>query len=138
MRRTYPIVLCDDGEIFENGDQHLLVIIPDWDLVTQGKNLTDAIDMAYDIIGVHGAYWEDDGHTEPKPTPSDYKAVAEKYPKHMVAMVNIDFEEYRQANDSRTVNKHCTLPSWLAVKAERAELNFSTVLQEALKRELGL
>ncbi|MDO4381259.1 MAG: HicB family protein, partial [Clostridia bacterium] len=41
-------------------------------------------------------------------------------------------------NEMRTVKKNCTLPSWLCYEAEKANINFSAVLQAALKRELHI
>ena len=53
-------------------------------------------------------------------------------------MVDVDFEEYRRKNDMRAVKKNCTIPSWLNFEAERAGINFSAVLQAALKNELNI
>ena len=36
------------------------------------------------------------------------------------------------------VKKNCTIPSWLNFEAERAGVNFSAVLQAALKSELHI
>jgi hypothetical protein len=38
----------------------------------------------------------------------------------------------------RVVKKNCTIPSWLNFEAERAGVNFSAVLQAALKSELHI
>ncbi len=40
--------------------------------------------------------------------------------------------------DNRNVNIICTIPSWLNEKAEAANINFSAVLQEALKQRLQI
>jgi post-segregation antitoxin (ccd killing protein) len=50
----------------------------------------------------------------------------------------VDFAEYRRKNDMRAVKKNCTIPSWLNYEAERAGVNFSAVLQTALKQELNV
>ena len=55
-----------------------------------------------------------------------------------MSLVDIDTVEYRVANDSRAVKKTLTLPSWLNAKAEAEGINFSQVLQAALKEKLGL
>ena len=36
------------------------------------------------------------------------------------------------------MKKNCTLPSWLCYEAEKANINFSAVLQEALKEKLNI
>ena len=38
----------------------------------------------------------------------------------------------------KVVKKNCTLPSWLCYEAEKANINFSQVLQSALKKELNI
>ena len=52
--------------------------------------------------------------------------------------INIDLAEYRRKNDLRAVKKNCTIPSWINFQAETAGLNFSAVLQAALKKELHI
>lgn len=44
---------------------------------------------------------------------------------------------YPNLNDSRAIKKTLTLHNWLNTKAEKAGINFSQVLQEALKEKLG-
>ncbi len=38
----------------------------------------------------------------------------------------------------KTVKKNCTIPLWLCIEAEKANINFSKTLQKALKEELGI
>ncbi|MEK5036341.1 type II toxin-antitoxin system HicB family antitoxin [Paenibacillus sp. FSL R7-0302] len=44
----------------------------------------------------------------------------------------------RAAMESRAIKKTLTVPKWLNDEAERQHLNFSQVLQEGLKRSLGI
>ena len=53
-------------------------------------------------------------------------------------LVDVDFDNYRKRNENRSVRKNCTIPSWLNDEAEKAGINFSATLQEALKAQLGL
>jgi hypothetical protein len=46
--------------------------------------------------------------------------------------------EYRQYYDSKAVKKTLTIPAWLNTMSEREGINFSAVLQNALKAELKL
>ncbi|MDA8335964.1 MAG: hypothetical protein M0Z41_13440 [Peptococcaceae bacterium] len=54
-----------------------------------------------------------------------------------VSLIDADTTEYRRENDNRAVKKTLSIPSWLNAKAEKAGINFSQVLQEALKQRLG-
>lgn len=56
----------------------------------------------------------------------------------IVTLVDVDFAEYRKKVDNRAVKKNCTIPYWLNVEAERAGVNFSKLLQEAIINTLGL
>ena len=128
MKNTYPVILTPD-------EPGYIVHIPDFDNDTEGDSLTEAIEMARDAIGLLGIAFEDKGL--PIPSPSDISSVAHE-PDELVTLVDIDFAEYRRKNDMRTVKKNCTLPSWLCSAAEQAGINFSQVLQEALKVKLNL
>lgn len=128
MKKTYPIVLIPE-------DKGFTVYIPDFDINTQGDDLTEAIEMARDAIGIMGIDMEDDGKIIPS-------ASATSEVKHandeIVSLVDVDFSEYRRKNETRVVKKNCTVPSWLCYEAEKANINFSQVLQAALKRELHI
>lgn len=55
-----------------------------------------------------------------------------------VSWVDIDFTEYRCRIDNKTVRRNVTIPNWLNQEAEKAHLNASRVLQEALMSKLGV
>lgn len=130
MKKAYPIVMTQ-------GAKYIVVFVPDFEINTQGEDIPDAIEMARDAIGLMGIDMEDDG--EALPEPSELAAVQADAPAGaVVSLVDVDFAEYRRKNDLRTVKKNCTIPSWLNYEAERAGVNFSAVLQAALKNELHL
>ena len=58
--------------------------------------------------------------------------------KSCVSLVDIDFKEYRRKINNKTVRKNVTLPNWLNKEAEKAHINVSRVLQEALMLKLGV
>lgn len=128
MKGVYPIVLTPEGKGFT-------VYVPDFDINTQGDDLAEAIYMARDAIGLMGIDMEDDGKELPTPTDAKNVIVEEG---GLLSLVDVDFVEYRRKNDMKVVKKNCTLPSWLCYEAERANINFSQVLQAAIKRELNI
>lgn len=132
MKQAYPTFIALHGSDY-------LVYVPDLDIYTEGRSVTDAIDMARDAIGLKGIDLEDDGRVIPEP--SDYQDVISKakedtedfdYTSGILTMVDVDFAEYRRKMDNRMVRRNVTLPNWLNVEAERMDLNVSKVLQEAL------
>ena len=129
MKTAYPVVFT---ELEEGG---YMAYVPDMEINTQGETLAEAIEMARDAIGIAGIDMEDDKKPLPTPTPMDK---VEHEAGAFVSMVDLDFVEYRRANERRTVRRNVSLPSWLNVEAEKAGLNVSAVLQAALKRELHI
>lgn len=56
----------------------------------------------------------------------------------VVSLVDFDSSEYRRKIDTKTVRRNVALPSWLNYEAEKAQINVSRVLQEALVATLGV
>ena len=127
MKLAYPIVLTP-------AEHGYSVYVPDLDINTDGDSLANAIDMASDAIGLWGSTAQDVGHDIPAPS----SALPSCEAGQTAAYALVDFDAYRRANDMRTVRKNVTLQSWLNDLAERAGVNFSQVLQDALKQRLGV
>ena len=128
MKETYPVRI-------RKGEKYFVVHVPDFDCNTQGETLTDAIEMARDVIGLMGTTLEDEGTA--LPVPSEISTL-QAGSNEILTLVDVDFTEYRRKNEVRSVKKNCTLPGWLCYEAEKANINFSAVLQAALKKELKL
>lgn len=129
MKNSYPIILTP-------ADGGYVVFIPDFQINTEGDSLTEAIEMARDAIGLMGIDMEDDG--KPLPAPSTITALKKENAEDILTLVDVNFAEYRRQHDLHTVKKNCTLPSWLCYEAEKANINFSQILQNALKKKLHI
>ncbi|MEG2116711.1 MAG: type II toxin-antitoxin system HicB family antitoxin [Clostridia bacterium] len=115
----------------ENGQ--FSVIFPDFNGATYGNDLADAYAMAVDYLG--GIIVEMENDNENLPTASDISTMkATEQPNGFVSLVAVDIEQYR---NNKSIKKTLTIPSWLDKKASEEKLNFSQVLQEALKSRLG-
>ena len=125
--KAFPIVLSKEAVGF-------FVSIPDFGIETQGKDIADAIYMARDAIGLMGIDMQDDGKELPDPS----EEVEVDNPKDIVTFVDVDFDEYRKKVDNKAVKKNCTIPYWLNVEAEKAGINYSKLLQEAIVLALNL
>jgi predicted RNase H-like HicB family nuclease len=129
VKAAFPIVL-------KKGMKHVIVYVPDFNINTQGRDEADAMEMARDAIGLMGIDMEDDG--EMIPAPSILAAVQKSNKADVVILVDVDFADYRRKHDMRSVRKNCTIPSWLNYEAENAGINFSALLQTAIKEELRI
>lgn len=127
MKEVYPILLIPD-------EPGYVVYVPDLKINTEGENLAEAIEMARDAIGLWGITEQDAGRKIPKPETMNLS----HEPNEIVTLVDIDFDTYRKSIDNKAVRKNLTIPNWLNTEAEKAGVNFSRILQEALMKELKL
>lgn len=128
MRSAYPIVITP---VEEGG---YVVYVPDFQIGTQGETIAECMYMARDAISLTGICKEDIGQSVPSPNSQP----VESGPQDTVTLVDVDFDAYRRAQDTRAVRKNVTIPSYLNDLAERAGINFSQILQEGLKSKLGV
>ena len=129
MKKAYPIVLTPAEE------GGYIVYVPDFDVSTQGDDEAEAMYMARDVIEAMGCYWEDEKRSIPEA--SSLNAILSSGDQ-IKTLVDVDFDAYRKRMDNRSVRKNCTIPKWLSEEAEKAGINFSATLQEALKAQLGV
>jgi Uncharacterized conserved protein len=55
-----------------------------------------------------------------------------------IALIDIDPSEYQKKFSNKAVRKNCTIPAWMNAIAEKQNINFSAVLQDALTERLNL
>lgn len=103
--------------------------------VTEGDTLAEAIRMAEDALGIYMYTLKEEG--EEAPAPSD-PADVEVSGRDFVSLVEYDEVEYLKRTDSHSVKKTLTIPAWMDTLARENNLNFSNVLQNAIRRELNL
>lgn len=138
MKRVYPVIFTP-----VNDDKDTVLIeVPDLDILTEGYGMADAVNMARDAIGLKGIYFEDEKRDIPEPSRMQDINIQEgtfaEDGEGCVSLVDIDFTEYRRRVDNKTVRRNVTLPNWLNQEAEKANINVSRVLQEALMTKLGV
>jgi predicted RNase H-like HicB family nuclease len=112
------------------------VVFPDLEsCYTGGNDMADALEMAEDVLCLMLYDMEKDGKAIPPP--SDCKVI-EAGADDVVSLVRCDTETYRRYYENKSVKKTLSIPMWLNERAERANVNFSGVLQEALKTQLHI
>ena len=128
-RYIYPAVFTyTDG-------QEIAVTFPDLDVATSGENEKAALDSARELLGCVMFGLEEDGEDIPTPTP--LKDVPLDHGERAV-LVDVYMPSIRLAQERRSVNRTVTLPAWLNAVAQEHNVNFSQVLQDALKAQLNL
>ncbi len=132
MKLVYPAVFSPLEEM-----DGYCVTFPDLPgCVTQGDNLADAIIMAIDAASGWVLDEIEDGNPVPKASkPSD---IVLEDTNDFVNLVALDMDSYAEKYGQKAIRKNCTIPAWLNTISERANINFSAVLQEALMEKLNL
>ncbi|MCR5177322.1 MAG: type II toxin-antitoxin system HicB family antitoxin [Anaerovibrio sp.] len=103
--------------------------------VTEGDTMQEAIEMAEDALGIYLYTLKEDKEEIPAATnPADIKTEGRDF----VSMVIYDEVEYLKRTDSHAVKKNCTIPAWLDTLARESNVNFSQLLQNAIKKELNI
>ena len=102
---------------------------------TCGDDLPRALEMAQDVLCLRLYDMEEAGEVVPVPSePRNVKTEGNEF----VSVVGCDTLTYRKLHSNRAVKKTLTIPEWLNTAAEKRGVNFSAVLQDALKSQLNL
>ncbi|MGG3890244.1 type II toxin-antitoxin system HicB family antitoxin [Metabacillus fastidiosus] len=99
------------------------------------KDITDGIKRAKDLLAFRILELEE--KQLELPTPSE-PANVELSEDERIIFIDIYMPPYRNDAANKAVTKNCTLPKWLRDAAEEAGLNFSHLLQTAIKEALHI
>lgn len=126
-RYLYPAVFT-----YEPG-QEIAVVFPDLGCATSGVDDDDALLSARELLGCVLNGLEEDGEEIPSPTPLSEIDTPDN---ERAVLVDVYMPSVRMAQKNRSVNRTVTLPAWLNALALEHNVNFSQVLQDALKAQL--
>lgn len=112
------------------------VEVPDLDVMTQGKSIQNAIEMARERICIKVIQLEKE--KTKIPNASELSTIITNDKNAFVSLVDADIEAYKRSMGNRCVKKNCTIPGKLNDEAEKAGINFSKVLQKGLMEELRM
>lgn len=122
--------------VFDYADDGISVFFPDLPgCLTCGKTDEEAAKMAEDALGLHIYGMEEDGDIIPEP--SRGSAITLEAGQR-IFLVRVWMPKVRNEVRPAYVKKTLTIPSFLNIAAREANINFSNVLQEALRQKLGL
>lgn len=128
-RYFYPAVFT-----YEPGKE-IAVTFPDLDVATSGEDEDDALLSARELLGCVIYGLEEDGEPIPAPSPLAQVPVDDN---ERAVLVDVYMPSIRMAQVNKSVSRTVTLPAWLNAKALELNVNFSQVLQDALKEKLHL
>lgn len=128
-RYTFPAVFS-----YKEGEE-ISVFFPDLDVATSGIDDDDALTSARELLGCVLFGMEEDGERIPEAT--SLKNVPLEANERAV-LVDVYMPSIRMAQVNRAVSRTVTLPAWLNAAALEHNINFSQVLQGALREQLHL
>ena len=127
---TYLAVLEPTGE------KTYSVFFPDVPgCISTGKDLEDAVKNAKEALELHyyGLFKDEDEIPAPSDTVSKEDADG-----CIVSPITIYPDIVVERFNNKKVKTNCTLPAWLKEIAENNHINYSQVLESAIKQKLGL
>ena len=102
---------------------------------TCGSSLDEAIYNAKDVLGLILFDMEEENKEIPRTTePQNIKLQANEF----LMLIDVYMPLVRETINTRAVKKTLTIPYWINKLASENNINFSQVLQTALKRELKI
>ena len=126
MKSIYPAVFYQEQKGYS-------VEFPDLPgCCTEGDDLVEAIEMAEEALGAYlASRLDNDLSIAPA---SKIEDLEEK--GGFTSYICADPARFRKKGKS--IKKTLTVPEWLNVEAEKAGINFSAVLQDAIRVKLGI
>jgi len=132
MKKDSYIYPC----IFNYEKDGITIIFPDLPgCVTCARTDEEAFFMAKDALGGHIAVMEEYKENIPEPTMLNKVEIKKN---ERAVLIQVDMPIIREAVNNKAIKKTLTIPAWLNTIAEREGINFSYVLQKALKDCLNL
>lgn len=126
---------CFYPAVFNYDDDEISVFFPDLDVATSGDTENEALLSARELLGATLYGLEEDGEEIPKPT---QMTELETEKNERTALIDVYMPAIRMAQVNKSVNRTVTLPAWLNSAALAQNINFSQILQDALKTQLKL
>ena len=129
MKKTYIY-----PAIFHYAQDGISIRFPDLPgCLSCGADDEEAYKMASDALGLHLYSMEEDG--EEAPRPSSFKDIKTD-DNEVVVLIETFMPAIRAKVKKHFIKKTLSIPADLNAQAERAGINFSQTLQQALSKEL--
>lgn len=135
MQETYVYPVLINSQII---DDVYYVTVPGFpggdECCTYGESFEEAIDMAEDWVALNIMEFEDDEKPIIAPDISKIKVRQDQ----VLVYLRVWMPLYRAETKHAYTRKNVTIPTTLAMLAEKKKINFSETLANALRNELGI
>ncbi|EEI83674.1 type II toxin-antitoxin system HicB family antitoxin [Anaerococcus tetradius] len=139
---NYPAIFLK-----EKDSESYTVIFPDLEgCISWGDSVNDALRMAQDALGAYLFEYYTKPNEMPKSSSIDDIEIKideddKEYFSHKGSFknyVSLDLTDYVKKSNTKTVKKTLSIPSYLNEAGIENNVNFSLLLQEALRKELKI
>ncbi len=103
--------------------------------ISQGDTFQEAIENINDALGLFFEDYKENLIDIPQATNPENIELEEE---QLLVIVEFDWLAYQAKYSNKSIKKTLTIPSWLNTMAEAQHINFSSVLQSALKDVLQI
>lgn len=122
--------------LFETNEDGITVFFPDLPgCLPCAYTMEEAFHNAKEALQLHLYGMEEDGEEIPEPSRlSDLQPEANQ----LVTLIDVWMPAFREKMLNKATNKTVTIPRWLDMLAKKNNVNYSQLLQSALKQYLGV
>lgn len=122
--------------IFDYADDGISIEFPDLaGCLTCGNTDEEALSMAKEAMALHLYGIEEDN--DPIPAASSLSKLKVE-PNQVVVLIDVWMPPFRSEMKNQSVKKTLTIPQWLDDIAKEHKINYSYLLQEAIKSHIGI
>lgn len=122
--------------VFTKESEHLSIAFPDLpECKASADNVEEGFANAKEALALHLYGLEENGEMIPEPSEVVGIHTGEN---QFVTLIETWMPPFRKKMENQAVKKTLTIPKWLDDAAKDADLNYSRILQDALKDELNI
>ena len=121
---------------FEINEDGITIYFPDLPgCLPCADTMEEAFHNAKEALKLHLYGMEEDGEAIPEPSKLQ---TLHTEPNQIVTLIDVWMPAFRAKMLNKATNKTVTIPRWLDMLAKKNNVNYSQLLQAALKQYLGL
>lgn len=122
--------------VFDSDSDGISIFFPDLPgCLPCADTMEEAFKNAKEALQLHLFGMEED--REPIPEPTSIKDIKLE-PGQTLAVIEAWMPLFREKMLNKSMNKTVTIPRWLDILAKKEKVNYSHLLQESLKKYLGV
>ena len=122
--------------VFTYREGRIAIYFPDLNgVISSGENEQDAFRNAHEALMLHIFGMEEDN--DPIPEPSELIGLHLEENQRAL-LIEVYMPPFRAQQENKYIKKTLSIPEWLNILGEKNNVNFSQLLQKALKQYLNI